>query len=102
MHSRARAADTPWDEPTPSSPEFSAFLDGSILTQDPWRRLGSPKSSAIAQLVLAMLTVDPARRPRLKEIERMEWYLQCVASAPSDSLLLRLPYGPPSWSERLN
>ncbi|BGP57421.1 Chk1 protein kinase [Rhodotorula sphaerocarpa] len=67
---------TPWDEPTPASPEFAAYLNGSILAQDPWRRLGSAQTSAIAQLVLKMLTVDPERRPRLKEIERMEWYLQ--------------------------
>ncbi|GAA5985036.1 hypothetical protein JCM10908_002497 [Rhodotorula pacifica] len=68
---------TPWDEPTQNSPEFCAFLDGSIFAHDPWRRLGSsPDASAIAQLVLTILTVDPTRRPRLRDIERMDWYLQ--------------------------
>ncbi|GAA5878016.1 hypothetical protein JCM3774_005981 [Rhodotorula dairenensis] len=67
---------TPWDEPTQNSPEFCAFLDGSIFAHDPWRRLGSPDESAVSQLVLTILTVDPSQRPRLKDIERMDWYLQ--------------------------
>lgn len=82
-HRRARPArppaplaDTPWDEPTPNSPEFAAFLDGSYAAQEPWRRLGSARESGVAQLLLAMLTVDPERRPRLKDIERMDWYCQ--------------------------
>ncbi|BGO94236.1 hypothetical protein NBRC10512_006870 [Rhodotorula toruloides] len=67
---------TPWDEPTSNSPEFSAFLSGEIFAHDPWRRLGSARSSAVAQMLLAMLTVDPEKRPRLKDVERMDWYLQ--------------------------
>jgi len=69
-------ADTPWDEPTPNSPEFAAFLSGQIFTQEPWRRLGSPSESGVAQLLLAMLTIDPTKRPTLKDIERMDWYCQ--------------------------
>lgn len=75
-------ADTPWDEPTSNSPEFTAFLSGEIYAHDPWRRLGSPRSSAVAQMLLAMLTVDPEKRPRLKDVERMDWYLQCVQREP--------------------
>ncbi|GAA5836517.1 hypothetical protein JCM9279_000413 [Rhodotorula babjevae] len=67
---------TPWDEPTPNSPEFAAFLSGQIFTQEPWRRLGSASESGVAQLLLAMLTVDPTKRPKLKDIERMDWYCQ--------------------------
>ena len=33
--------DTPWDEPTEKSPEFRAYLDGSIFREDPWNRLPS-------------------------------------------------------------
>ncbi|BGP50608.1 Chk1 protein kinase [Rhodotorula kratochvilovae] len=67
---------TPWDEPTPNSPEFASYVAGTIFTQEPWRRLGSARESGVAQLLLAMLTVDPERRPRLKDVERMDWYCQ--------------------------
>jgi hypothetical protein len=33
-------------------------------------------------MLLAMLTVDPEKRPRLKDVERMDWYLQCVHREP--------------------
>ncbi|GJN93388.1 hypothetical protein Rhopal_006442-T1 [Rhodotorula paludigena] len=67
---------TPWDEPTSNSPEFAAYVAGTIFTSDPWRRLGSVRESGVAQLLLAMLTVEPERRPRLRDIERMDWYCQ--------------------------
>ena len=32
--------DTPWDEATTSSPEFCAYVDGTIFYEDPWNRFG--------------------------------------------------------------
>lgn len=32
--------DTPWDEPTDRSPEFSRYLSGEIFIENPWNRLG--------------------------------------------------------------
>ncbi|RXW23017.1 hypothetical protein EST38_g2832 [Candolleomyces aberdarensis] len=31
---------TPWDEPTIRSPEFVAYVNGTIFKEDPWRRIG--------------------------------------------------------------
>lgn len=33
-------ADTPWDEPTQHSPEYSRYLSGEIFAEAPWNRLG--------------------------------------------------------------
>ncbi|GAA5907845.1 hypothetical protein JCM6882_004572 [Rhodosporidiobolus microsporus] len=80
---------TPWDEPTPSSPEFAAFLSSrpppsssstssSALLPlppfEPWTRL--PPDSGAAQLLLRMLTVDPKERVTLAGVEREGWYRQ--------------------------
>lgn len=34
------ALDTPWDEPTKKSYEYSRYLTGQIFDEDPWNRLG--------------------------------------------------------------
>ncbi|GAA5841399.1 hypothetical protein JCM11251_006177 [Rhodosporidiobolus azoricus] len=80
---------TPWDEPTPSSPEFSAYLSSRpppsssssssttllpLPPFEPWTRLS--RDSGAAQLLLKMLTVDPAERIRLDGVEREGWYRQ--------------------------
>ncbi|GAA6036460.1 hypothetical protein JCM8097_003518 [Rhodosporidiobolus ruineniae] len=71
---------TPWDEPTPSSPEFAAYLSsqsaspGSLPPFEPWTRMS--QDSGAAQLLLGLLTVDPDRRPRLADVERAGWYRQ--------------------------
>ncbi|GAA5860103.1 hypothetical protein JCM8547_009178 [Rhodosporidiobolus lusitaniae] len=83
---------TPWDEPTLSSPEFSAFLSSSqssaffssspipsdailpLPPHEPWNRLSA--GSSAAQLLMRVLTVDPARRPRLSEVEKLDWVRQ--------------------------
>lgn len=31
--------DTPWDEPSDSSPEFCAYRTGELLNYDPWTRI---------------------------------------------------------------
>ncbi|GAA5928355.1 hypothetical protein JCM1841_003539 [Sporobolomyces salmonicolor] len=63
---------TPWDEPTHNSPEFAAFIDRSLLKMDPWCRI---RGGALATL-LKLLTLDPAKRPRIKDIELLDWYRQ--------------------------
>lgn len=34
--------DTPWDEPSDSSPEYMAYLTGELLNYDPWTRIQGP------------------------------------------------------------
>jgi serine/threonine-protein kinase Chk1 len=34
--------DTPWDEPSESSPEYMAYLTGELLNFDPWTRIQGP------------------------------------------------------------
>ncbi|GAA5956365.1 hypothetical protein JCM10213_000553 [Rhodosporidiobolus nylandii] len=69
---------TPWDEPTPSSPEFAAYLSGSFVRDEPWSRLvsSSGQRSAVGEFLLGLLTVEPEKRPKLAEVERGEWYRQ--------------------------
>ena len=33
-------ADTPWDEPTQQSPEYSRYVSGEIFNEQPWNRMG--------------------------------------------------------------
>ncbi|KAK4055395.1 Chk1 protein kinase [Microbotryomycetes sp. JL221] len=63
---------TPWDEPTRSSPEFSAFLDGSLLQTEPWNRL----SEGVLQFLLRLLHVDPSQRATIHDVERQDWFRQ--------------------------
>jgi hypothetical protein len=37
--------DTPWDEPSETSPEFAAYLSGQLLQYDPWTRIRGPAQS---------------------------------------------------------
>lgn len=34
-------SDTPWDEPTASSPEFCRYVSGTIFAERPWSRIPS-------------------------------------------------------------
>ncbi|GAA5938566.1 uncharacterized protein JCM15063_005356 [Sporobolomyces koalae] len=63
---------TPWDEPTQNSPEFCAFVDKSLLGMDPWSRI---RGGALDTL-LRMLELDPNRRIKLKDLERLDWVSQ--------------------------
>ncbi|GAA5961762.1 hypothetical protein JCM3765_004062 [Sporobolomyces pararoseus] len=63
---------TPWDEPTQNSPEFCAFVDSSLLSMDPWSRI---KGGALDTL-LRMLELDPSKRVRIKDLERLDWVSQ--------------------------
>ncbi|KAF9521194.1 hypothetical protein BS47DRAFT_1335310 [Hydnum rufescens UP504] len=83
---------TPWDEPSSSSPEYVAYLSGKIFTMSPWDRI---TGNALA-LLLDMLTVDPAERITLEQIVAHPWCMrpsqiaregpQAVAEALSSSL----------------
>lgn len=73
IHSLTRV-DTPWDEPTQNSAEFSAFVDGSLLEMDPWNRI---KGGALDTL-LRMLELDPKKRVRVRELEALDWVNQYV------------------------
>ncbi|KAM0754477.1 kinase-like protein [Meredithblackwellia eburnea MCA 4105] len=63
---------TPWDEPTRNSPEFAAYLDGSIWGIDPWTRFTEP---ALRTLLKGILNVDPAARLTIDGIERSTWMM---------------------------
>ncbi|GAA5886823.1 hypothetical protein JCM16303_005718 [Sporobolomyces ruberrimus] len=63
---------TPWDEPTQNSAEFCAYVDGSILSMDPWSRI---KGGALDTL-LRMLELDANKRIRVKDLEKLDWVSQ--------------------------
>ena len=94
-----KAVDTPWDEPTEKSPEFRAYLDGSIFREDPWNRLPSGplghfssflkpyRSISSVGLIKGMLHVDPKERLTLREVYEDEWVLcpsQLTGKGPSE------------------
>ncbi|KAL1757242.1 kinase-like domain-containing protein, partial [Schizophyllum commune] len=60
---------TPWDEPTEKSPEFSMYLTGEIFDEDPWNRLGENALS----LIRGLLEVDPNERMTLDEAWEHPW-----------------------------
>ncbi|PPQ83836.1 hypothetical protein CVT25_000895 [Psilocybe cyanescens] len=66
------AGNTPWDEPTLSSPEFCRYVSGEIFAEDPWRRIPFEPMS----LIKGMLTVDPARRMTLDEVFQHPWCMR--------------------------
>lgn len=83
--------DTPWDEPTTRSPEFSAYLDGTIWNVEPWNRLRessaccawlSEQNLAFTEtwsrlaLLLKMLHPDPGKRCTLAQVSRHDWFAQ--------------------------
>ena len=42
--------DTPWDEPTIRSPEFVAYVNGTIFKENPWRRIGDEALGTVFSL----------------------------------------------------
>ncbi|KAG8832877.1 ATP-dependent Lon protease pim1 [Serendipita sp. 399] len=56
---------TPWDEATVSSPEFMAYVNGSIWTQHPW--------STVSQ---AAKSPNPADRPTIGDVKGHPWFLR--------------------------
>ncbi|KAJ9104577.1 hypothetical protein QFC21_002075 [Naganishia friedmannii] len=62
---------TPWDEPTLSSPEFEAFVSGELLKYDPWTRI-SPEP---LEILLGLLAVNPKERLTIQQISNHPWML---------------------------
>jgi len=62
---------TPWDEPTRRSFEFSEYLEkGGKTTDELWERI----PQAIMSLLLGMLKVDPQQRFSLDQIRTHPWF----------------------------
>ncbi|KAL1412091.1 Chk1 protein kinase [Vanrija albida] len=60
---------TPWDEPSRNSPEFTAYLSGEIWQMAPWNRIHGQAKSILQQLML----VDPNRRISLHAVKAHPW-----------------------------
>lgn len=46
--------DTPWDEPSESSPEFCAYRTGELFNYDPWTRI---RGQALGMFLLSRLSL---------------------------------------------
>ncbi|KAF9239876.1 kinase-like domain-containing protein [Melanogaster broomeanus] len=66
------AGNTPWDEPTDRSPEFSRYLSGEIFNEVPWNRLGT----SVLSLICGLLTVDPEKRMTLPDVYAHPWCIR--------------------------
>ncbi|OBZ78002.1 Serine/threonine-protein kinase CHK1, partial [Grifola frondosa] len=58
------AGNTPWDEPTRQSPEFTRYMSGECFDEEPWNRFSQ---DALA-LITGMLDINPAHRMTLAEV----------------------------------
>ncbi|PPQ73641.1 hypothetical protein CVT24_007627 [Panaeolus cyanescens] len=63
---------TPWDEPTAKSPEFRSYVEGTIFTYDPWKRIGGDAMS----LLRGMLTINPKERMTLDDVMSHPWCMR--------------------------
>ncbi|CED84833.1 camk camkl chk1 protein kinase [Phaffia rhodozyma] len=63
---------TPWDEPTRHSPEYSAYLTGELWRVEPWNTLHGDAKDLISRL----LAVDPKRRITMQELWVHPWCQQ--------------------------
>ncbi|KAG8805927.1 Chk1 protein kinase [Serendipita sp. 400] len=63
---------TPWDEATVSSPEFMAYVNGSIWTHHPW----STVSKTVKSLLCNLLAPNPADRPTIDDVKGHNWFLR--------------------------
>ncbi|ETW75543.1 hypothetical protein HETIRDRAFT_331300, partial [Heterobasidion irregulare TC 32-1] len=63
---------TPWDEPTKRSYEYSRYITGKIFDDDPWKRIGKVTLSLLTRL----LDVDPSTRITLAEAKQHPWVLR--------------------------
>ncbi|RDB27406.1 Serine/threonine-protein kinase CHK1 [Hypsizygus marmoreus] len=66
------AGNTPWDEPTKHSPEFSRYLSGAIFDEPPWNRFDANALS----IICGMLTVDPRDRFTLADVFQHPWCMR--------------------------
>ncbi|KAI0288298.1 CAMK/CAMKL/CHK1 protein kinase [Russula brevipes] len=65
------AGNTPWDEPTRRSYEFSRYLSGSFIDDAPWNRMPAP----VFSLITGLLTVNPRDRMTLTDAFQHPWVL---------------------------
>ncbi|KAF9261767.1 CAMK/CAMKL/CHK1 protein kinase [Marasmius fiardii PR-910] len=66
------AGNTPWDSATISSPEFRAYLDGSIFQVDPWNRF----SGEALSLLRGLLDVNPSERIPISAASMHPWCIR--------------------------
>jgi len=65
------AGNTPWDEPTEHSYEFSRYVAGSFIDDDPWKKIPAPLFS----LITGLLTINPQDRMTLADAFQHPWAL---------------------------
>ncbi|KAF8269432.1 kinase-like domain-containing protein [Lactarius quietus] len=65
------AGNTPWDEPTARSYEFSRYVSGEFIDDAPWDRIPAP----VFSLITGLLTVSPQDRLSLADACRHPWVL---------------------------
>lgn len=74
-------ADTPWDEPTIRSPEYAAYIRGTIFGMNPWNRI-SEEAMEVVRGCLGINPVededDPNTRWGLKRVRGSRWFLTYV------------------------
>ncbi|KAL1743478.1 kinase-like domain-containing protein [Schizophyllum fasciatum] len=82
------AGNTPWDEPTENSREFTLYLTGEIYDEEPWNRFGDNALS----LIRGLLEVDPARRMTLDDAWSHPWCMRTsqLASEGPEALADRI------------
>ncbi|KAH9823814.1 kinase-like domain-containing protein [Melampsora americana] len=61
---------TPWDTPTMESPEFAAYVDGSIWHMDPWTRI----EPQLKHLLQQMMHIDPELRMNMTQLVKDPWF----------------------------
>lgn len=93
----SRSLDTPWDEPTQRSREYSRYLTGEAFNDAPWNRMGqntlcrshhSPRLKFLLMhgphfmeaLLCGLLAVDPSQRLTLADVCQHPWCLRYEAS----------------------
>ncbi|KAH0589905.1 hypothetical protein H2248_000097 [Termitomyces sp. 'cryptogamus'] len=76
------AGNTPWDEPTTASPEFTRYISGLIFDEQPWSRF----SAEALSLICGLLTIDPRDRLTLADAFQHPWCIrpsQLASQTPS-------------------
>ncbi|ORX48135.1 Pkinase-domain-containing protein [Piromyces finnis] len=64
------AGNTPWDEPTPRSEEFVAFISHPSLDYEPWNTFSKP----VLSLIKGVLTIEPNKRYTIEDIKKDPWF----------------------------
>lgn len=89
--------DTPWDEPTERSYEFSRYVAGSFIDDAPWSQIPAPVfcSSSVfipfltslthpwVALITGLLTINPQDRMTLANAAQHPWVVPYVRQCAS-------------------